>query len=182
MSLFGRNRWFVLAGGMTLAFAVVSATVPSGPVRTGIFDIGYLLLTLAVSVAMLAKAWSEQGANRRFWALMGSGCLLWACNQAAWVYFEVLRQADFPDPSIIDVFLFLHLVPMIAAVGLRPRHSDAGQKLRTGTLDFFLLLLWWVFLYAFAVFPAQYVSLNVPEYDRTFGVLYLAENGFFVVV
>jgi len=182
MSLFGSNRWFVLAGGMTLGFALVSATVPRGPLRTGIFDVGYLLLTLVIAVTMLAKAWSEQGANRRFWALMGSGCLLWACNQAAWVYFEVLRQADFPDPSIIDVFLFLHLVPMIAAVGLRPHHSEAGQKFRTGTLDFFLLLLWWVFLYAFAVFPAQYVSLNVPEYDRTFGVLYLAENGFFVVV
>jgi len=182
MSLFGRNRWFVLAGGMTLAFAVVSATVPSGPVRTGIFDIGYLLLTLAVSVAMLAKAWAEQGVNRRFWALMGSGCLLWSCNQAAWVYFEVLRHARFPDPSIMDVFLFVHLVPMIAAVGLRPHRSEAGQKFRVGTLDFFLLLVWWVFLYAFVVFPAQYVSLNVAEYDRTFGALYLVENGMLVLV
>lgn len=89
MSLFGRNRWFVLAGGITLAFAVVSVALPRGPALTGIFDIGYFLLTLAVGVAMLANAWSERGANRRFWALMGSGCLLWACNQGGWVYFEV---------------------------------------------------------------------------------------------
>jgi signal transduction histidine kinase len=182
MSLFGRNRWFMLAGGMTLAFAVVSVTVPRGPVLTGIFDVGYLLITLAMAVAMLANAWREQGANRRFWALLGSGCLLWACNQAAWIYFELLRRTTFPDPSIMDVFLFLHLVPMIAAVGLRPHRSEGEQKLRVGALDFLLLVVWWMFLYAFVVSPSQYVSLNVAQYDRTFGPLYTVESGMLVVV
>jgi signal transduction histidine kinase len=182
MSLFGRNRWFVLAGGVTLAFAVVSLALPRGPALTAIFDVGYLLLTLAVSVATLAKAWHERDATRRFWALMGAGSLLWACNQAAWVYFEVLRHTSFPDPSIMDVFLFLHLVPMIAAVGLRPHRSEGGQKFRVGALDFILLMVWWVFLYAFLVFSSQYVALNVAEYDRNFGSLYLVESGVFVIV
>ncbi len=182
MSLFGRNRWFVLAGGITLAFAVVSVALPRGPALTGIFDIGYFLLTLAVGVAMLANAWSERGANRRFWALMGSGCLLWACNQGGWVYFEVWRHTTFPDPSFMDLFLFLHLVPMIAAVGLRPHRSEGGQKFRVGALDFLLLLVWWVFLYAFVVFPSQYVVLNVAAYDRSFGPLYSVESGMLVVV
>ncbi len=182
MSLFRRHRWFVLAGGVTLAFAVVSLTVPRGPVLTAIFDVGYLLLTLAVGGVMLANAWSAHGANRRFWALIGSGCILWACNQAAWVYCEVLRHISFPDPSIMDVFLFLHLVPMIAAVGLRPHRSEAGQKFRVGALDFLMLVVWWVFLYAFVVFPSQYVSLNVAEYDRNFGPLYMVESGVLVLV
>jgi signal transduction histidine kinase len=182
MSLFGRHRWFALAGGITLAFAVVSLTVPRGAALTAIFDVGYLLLTLAVSGVMLANAWSAQGANRRFWALMGSGCILWACNQAAWVYCEVLRHISFPDPSLMDVFLFLHLVPMIAAVGLRPHRKDGGQKFRVGALDFLMLVVWWVFLYAFVVFPSQYVSLNVAEYDRNFGPLYMVESGVLVLV
>ena len=182
MSLFARNRWFVLAGGITLAFAVVSLTVPRGPVLTGISDIGYLLLSLVGGLAMLANAWSERGANRRFWALMGSGCLLWVCNQVAWVYFEIVRRTTFPDPSFMDLFLFLHLVPMIAAVALRPHRSEAGQKFRVGTLDFLLLLVWWVFLYAFVVIPSQYVSLNVAEYDMNFGPLYLVESGVLVLV
>jgi signal transduction histidine kinase len=182
MSLLGRNRWFVLAGGVTLAFAVVSLALPRGPALTAIFDVGYLLLTLAVSVATLTKAWHERDATRRFWALMGAGCLLWACNQGAWVYFEVLRHTSFPDPSIMDVFLFLHLVPMIAAVGLRPHRSEGGQKFRVGALDFILLMVWWVFLYAFLVFSSQYVALNVAEYDRNFGSLYLVESGVFVIV
>lgn len=182
MSLRKRHRWFVFAGGMTLAFTVVSLTVPRGPALTAIFDVAYLLLTLATGGVMLANAWSAQGANRRFWALMGSGCILWSCNQAAWVYCEVLRHINFPDPSIMDVFLFLHLVPMIAAVGLRPHRSVAGQKFRVGALDFLMLVVWWVFLYAFVVFPSQYVSLNVAEYDRNFGPLYMFESGVLVLV
>jgi signal transduction histidine kinase len=182
MGLFGRNRWFALAGGITLAFAVVSVTVPPGAVLTAISDVGYLLLTLAIGVAMLADAWGTRGANRRFWALMGSGCLLWAFNQAGWAYCEVVRHTAVPDPWFIDVFLFLHLIPMIAAVGLRPHRAEGEQKLRVGTLDFLLLLAWWVFLYAFVVFPSQYVSLNVAEYDRTYGALYLVESGVLVLV
>jgi signal transduction histidine kinase len=181
MSLFKRHRGFALAGGITLAFAVVSLTVPRGPALTTIFDFGYLLLTLSTGGVMLANAWSSHGANRRFWALMGSGCILWACNQAAWVYCEVLRHINFPDPSIMDVFLFLHLVPMIAAVGLRPHRHQGGQKFHVGALDFLLLVVWWVFLYAFVVFPSQYISLNVAEYDRNFGPLYLVESGVLVV-
>jgi signal transduction histidine kinase len=182
MSLFERHRWFALAAGTTLAFAAVSLTVPRGPLLTAIFDLGYLLLTLSASGVMLANAWSAHGANRRFWALMGSGCILWACNQAAWVYCEVLRHTSFPDPSIMDVFLFLHLVPMIAAVGLRPHRRQGEQKFHVGALDFLMLVVWWVFLYAFVVFPSQYVSLNVAEYDQNFGPLYMVESGVLVVV
>jgi len=182
MSLLGRNRWFVLAGGITLAFAVVSVAVPRGPLLTAISDVGYLLLSLVGVVAMLANAWSAHGATRRFWALMGSGCLLWVCNQVAWVYFEVFRHTSFPDPSFMDLFLFLHLVPMIAAVALRPHRSEDEQKFRVGTLDFGLLLVWWVFLYAFVVLPSQYVVLNVAEYDMNFGPLYLVESGALVLV
>src|SRR5580658_2197336 len=182
MSLFGRYRWFALSGVVTLALAVASLMMPRGRVLTGMVDVGYLLLTLTVGVVMLANAWSGQGTARRFWALMGWGCILWAFNGGAWVYFEVLRHTTFPDPSIMDVFLFLHPVPMIAAVGLRPHRRESEQKFRAGTLDFLMLLVWWVFLYAFVVFPSQYVSINVAEYDRNFGVLYLVESSVLVLV
>jgi signal transduction histidine kinase len=180
MSLFGRYRWFVLAGGVTLAFAVVSVTMPRGGLLAGISDVGYLVLMLAVAAAMLANGRSGSGATRRFWLLMGSGCVLWSLNEAAWVYYELFRHASFPDPSFMDVFLFLHPVPMIAAVGLRPHRSAGEEKSAAGTLDFLMLLVWWLFLYAFLVFPSQYVLSSVPEYDRNFGPLYLVECGVLV--
>jgi signal transduction histidine kinase len=182
MSAFQRYRWFVLAGGITLAFAAVSATVPRGFALTAIFDVGYSLLTLAAAAAMLTMAWSERGANRRFWALLGLGCVLWSVNQGAWIYFEVLHRTSFPDPSFADLFLFLHLVPMMAAVGLRPHRGEGEHKFRVGALDFLLLLVWWVFLYAFIVFPSQYISPNVAEYDRSFGPLYSVQSAMLVAV
>jgi signal transduction histidine kinase len=182
MSPFRRHRWFVLAGGITLAFAIVSLVVPRGPLLTAISDIGYFLLTLSVGVAMLANAWSTRGVNRRFWFLMAAGCILWAVDLAAWTYYEVLRQAGVPIVSFMDVFLFLHLVPMIAAIGLRPHRIEGEQKFRPGTLDFLLLLIWWVFLYAFVVFPSQYVSVSPMLYRKNFSELYLVEAGVLVLV
>ncbi|MGA8618557.1 MAG: ATP-binding protein [Candidatus Sulfotelmatobacter sp.] len=182
MSLFRQHRWFALAGVVTLAFAVPSLTLPRGPVLTAIFDVGYFLLILTVGLVMLANAWSERGFDQRFWLLMGSGCILWSCNLAAWTYYEVLRQAEVPSLGLMDVILFLHLIPMIAAVGLRPHRAEAEQRFRGGTLEFLLLLVWWVFLYAFVVFPSQYVSMNTALYQKNFASLYLLETGVFVLV
>jgi signal transduction histidine kinase len=182
MSLLRRHRWFALAGVITLAFAVVSLISHRGPALTAIFDVGYLLLTLAASAAMLANTWSERGVNRRFWALMASGCILWAANVAAWNFYEVVRKASVPTVWFMDVILFLHLIPMIAAVGLRPHRAEEEQRLRGGTLDFLLLLVWWGFLYAFVVFPSQYISVNDAIYSNNFASLYLVETGALVLV
>jgi signal transduction histidine kinase len=182
MSLFRRSRWFAVAWGITLGSALLSLTMPRGPALTALFDLGYFLLTLGTGLAMLVTALSAQGANRRFWTLMAAGLFLLASNQGAWVYDEVFRRVAVPDPWVPDIFLFLHLVPMIAAAGLRPQLAEGDQKFRLGTLDFFLLLVWWMFLYAFVVFPAQYVSLNVKVYDQNFTLLYVLESGVLVFV
>jgi signal transduction histidine kinase len=182
MSLFQRYRWFVLAGAITLAFALVSLAFPRGPAVAAVFDIGYFLLMVAACVAMLATAWAQQGINRRFWLLMSCGFFLWACDSAAWNYYEVIRHAPVPRQWFMNVILFLHLIPMIAAVGLRPHRSEREPRFRGGTLEFLLLLIWWVFLYAFIVFPPQYVSIDAALYERNSGALYLAETGVFVVV
>jgi signal transduction histidine kinase len=182
MTRFRRYRWFALAGGITLAFAVVSVTVPRGPVLTAVSDLGYLLLLLILGAAVLTNAWSARGAERHFWALLGSGIILWMSHQCGWVYCEVVRQTPVPDPWFMDVILFLHLIPMIAVVGLRPHRTEVEQKFGAGTLDFMLLLVWWVFLYAFIVFPSQYVSVNLAEYDRNYNSLYLIECAALVLV
>ena len=182
MSPFQRYRWFIRAGAVTLAFAAASLAISRGPALTALVDVGYLVLTLTIGVAVLVNAYLTHGASRRFWALMGSGYILWGCNQAGWAYYEVARRAIVPDPWSMDMFLFLHLIPMIAAVGLRPHRDEGEQKSRVGALDFLLLLVWWVFLYGFVVIPSQYVSVNVAEYDRNFGALYLVENAVLVLV
>ena len=48
--------------------------------------------------------------------------------------------------------------------------------MRLGSVDFFLLLTWWLYLYLFIVIPWQYVSPNEAVYGRSFDVLYACEQ------
>jgi hypothetical protein len=177
MSLFQRHRWFVAAAGITLAFAVVSLTASKSDGLTAFADIALLLLMLAAAGVTLANAWSRPGQERSFWALMTLGLSLWASNEAAWCNSEIVQHRPFPDPYFFDIILFFHLVPMIAAVMWRPDLEKKKGKVRLSVLNFLMLLGWWIFLYAFIVFPHQYVVLNVPAYNVYYDHVYLLENG-----
>ena len=165
-----------------MVFALIVLVLPHGPFVAAVTDFTDFLLTFASGIAMLANAATSKGLGRRFWALMGAGCLLWAANLGGWAYFEGLRQLDLPDPWVMDIFLFVHLIPMIAAITLRPHRSELEQKFRAGAFDFLLLLAWWLFLYAFVVFPYQYITVDAALYDRSYGALYLVESGVVVLM
>jgi signal transduction histidine kinase len=66
-------------------------------------------------------------------------------------------------------------------VALRP-HQLEERKLYFSTLNFLMMLVWWVFLYAFIVFPDEYVQLNVALYSPHYDLLYLVENMAFLGV
>lgn len=176
----GQYREVAFAAAITFAFAVVSIALPKGHAQCAISDLTYLLLLLTSGIVMLFNARKTHGRQQRFWLLMGSGYLLWATNASSWSYYDVLLRRAMPDPWFMDMFLFLHLIPIIAAVGLRPHRAEGEHKFRVGTLDFLLLLIWWVFLYAFVVFPSQYVNLDSAAYERSFAALYLVQNGVLV--
>ena len=167
----------ILAAGI-----VLWAAAPRGPAMAAFGDVSALVLLVAVSTAMLANAVSLRRA-RAFWALLGFGCLLWTIDNALWTYWEVIRKSDSPpDPFIGDVILFIHVVPFMAAIALRPHRPRKDNKALFDTVNFLTLLGWWVFLYAFVVFPEEYVVLNAPLYSRNYDVLYVLENLVLVLV
>jgi len=176
MSLFQRHRWFVAAAGITLAYAGVSLTAHKSDGLTAFADIAVLVLMLAAAGITLGNAWSRPGQERSFWVLMTFSLSLWACNEAAWCHNEILEHRSFPDPYFFDIILFFHLVPMISAVMWRPDLEKKKGRVRLSALNFMMLLGWWTFLYAFIVFPHQYVVLNVHSYNVSYDHLYLVEN------
>ena len=176
MNLFRRFRWFVAAGGVTLAFAVVSAIAHPSNRLTAFGDLTGLALMLgAVSIA-LSNALARPGRERSFWSLMAMGFSLWACNQAAWTYREMALHSKFPEASFLDVVLFFHAVPMIAAVLWRPDLVRTEGKSHLSLQNFLMLLGWWIFLYAFIVFPHQYVAPDLDLYNVCYSRLYLLAN------
>jgi len=171
-----RHWWSVSTAAIVLVYAAVSLTLPQGRPIIFFGDLVVLALLAAATAFLARSAWHSQGQVRLFWALIATGCFLWTINQALWSYYEVILRRDLPDPFIGDVILFIHVVPFMAAVALRPHRPQGEQKLYFSTLNFLMLLMWWVFLYAFIVFPDEYVVLNVHVYNRSYDLLYLVEN------
>lgn len=132
------------------------------------------------AIALIAIAWNARanhGHQRAFWILMAGGCLLWLMGQSMWMYYENIRREPVPIGYFGDLFFFLHIIPMIAATSLQP-HTDpsAEERLGLGYIDFVMLTMWWVFLYAFFVGPWQYVVTNEKVFNSHYNTLYAIEN------
>ena len=160
MSLFRRYRWFALAGGSNAGVrrSVVDCA-RAVPVLTAMADVAYLVLTLGAARRHAGQCMVGPDENRRFWALMGLGCVALGLQSSG---LGILRGLSahtiFPDPSFMD---FILVFPpgsddrcrwVGVHIGVR-----ASRNSESALLDFLMLLVWWVFLYAFIVFPRQYV-------------------------
>ncbi|HEY6372445.1 MAG TPA: ATP-binding protein [Candidatus Sulfotelmatobacter sp.] len=176
MSLLRRHRWFAAAAGITLAFAGTSLLARPSAGLTAFSDLTALALMLAATGITLANALRRPGQERSFWALMTLGFSLWACNQAAIFYCEVVQHRPVPEIFFFDIVLFIHAVPIIAAVGWRPDLAKKDGKIHLSLLNFMMLMGWWIFLYAFVVFPHQYVVLNSELYNEHYNQLYVLQN------
>jgi signal transduction histidine kinase len=176
MNLFRRDRWFAAAAGVTLAFAGVSALAHKSAGLTAFADLSGLALLLAAAGIALSNALARPGRERSFWALMTFGFSLWACYQAFWAYRDLFLHRQLPDISVFDIILFFHAVPMIGAVAWRPDLLRKEGSVHLNLRNFLMLLGWWIFVYAFLVFPHQYVVLNVELYNVCYKRLYLLEN------
>ncbi|HYM78181.1 MAG TPA: HAMP domain-containing sensor histidine kinase [Candidatus Dormibacteraeota bacterium] len=182
MSLFQRHRWFVAAAGITLAFTGVSLTAHKSAGLTAFADLAGLVLMLAALAITLANIATRPHKERSFWVLMALGFVLWSINQIAWTVQEALFKLEVPDPFVFDIVLFFHAVPMIAAIAWRPDLKNKEGRVLPSILNFLMLFGWWIFLYAFIVFPHQYISLNVGKYNIYYDRLYALENALLVGV
>jgi signal transduction histidine kinase len=139
------------------------------------------LVSLFASVALLLNVGSQIRRVRAFWILLAAGCASWFIAQVIWTYFEIVLHQEVPNPFVGDVIFFLHPVPMIAALALKPHDRRDDLNAHVSYVDFLLLLVWWVYLYAYVVIPWQYVAPNVIAYGVSYDNLYGAENLVLVV-
>jgi diguanylate cyclase (GGDEF)-like protein len=160
---------------------IVSLTVPRGTRLTAFGDLTQSALLLWATLSILSNVRTSYKKGQLFWALVAAGCGMWLCTQVLWTYFEVFLRQEVPNPFVGDVVLFLHVVPMMAALVVQPHIQQNDHSLRLVSLDFFLLLTWWLYLYLFIVIPWQYVSPNEAVYGRSFDLLYACEQVVLIV-
>jgi signal transduction histidine kinase len=170
------------AAGLLVSYTIVSLVARPGFALTAFSDITGTALWLAAVVAMLWAAFSNQGRTRWFWILLSAGAAMVGSNLGAWLYYEVIVRQTPPDPFWADIPLFLQPVPMMAAAAMRPGSKQQEQKFHLSTLNFLILLLWWIYVYMFLVYPNDYILPNKQAFNSYYYVLFVLEFGVMLAV
>jgi signal transduction histidine kinase len=170
-------KWWSAAVGACVALLAIAALILPHSFRlTALSDVVQALLLLAGTVFFVPRVIATQGRMRLFWGLMTLGVGFWFFYQLLWTYFEVWLRTDVPSIFAGDIVLFLHLVPLIAALAVRPHIPRDEYAARLGHLDFALLLVWWVYLYVLIVMSWQYAVPNEDAYTHNLNAAYLVEK------
>lgn len=156
--------------------AVCSLLLPHSFLLTAIGDGIQCILLSSFVVAACLNLRGPERRTRLFWTLVTVSAALWLLTQLLWTHSELFLRHEVPNPFIGDIVLFLHLVPLMAAMAVRPDVDRGQQSRRLGSLDFLLLLCFWLFLYLFVVIPWQYVALDEKAYGFAFDTLYFTEH------
>ena len=173
IALSGRQRlWLATLAAVVCVAALVSAAASQSFALTAFGDLVQCLFLTSLLVAFAVDVWACTRTVRIFFILLLLGAGLWLLAQILWTYFEVVLRRAVPNPFVGDVAIVLHLVPVVAALAIRPDRE--GRRSQLTSLDFILLFSWWLYLYLFFVIPWQYVLPDEQTYGVNFDVLYFA--------
>ena len=168
--------------GLLVAFALAPVVFPRPFFRVAMGNLVPLAVIVAACIVSVRNAVDSRGHPRLLWGLMAAGMALWGCNQAFYAWLEVVirRPMHFGFPG--DIVLFLHIVPIMAAVTIRPYRANEGEGIWASALNIFMLLVWWVVVYAFFVIPDEYVVPDISVFRVRWDLLYGVEGVALIVV
>lgn len=176
-----RSKAWIAAVAVSLATLVIAALILPNSFRlTALSDVVQCILLLSGTIALIQRASAARARSRLFWALMATGIFFWFSYQMFWTYYEVWLRTDVPELCAADVIMFLHIVPLMAALALRPHALQDEYAARLRRLDFALLIVWWGYLYVLIVIPWQYVVADIPVYNANLNALYSIEKFVFL--
>jgi signal transduction histidine kinase len=171
------SKLWTAAVAACLATLVLAALIlPQSFRLTALSDVIQCLLLFSGALSLIPHVVQSRGRLRLFWTLITTGITFWFSYQLIWVYYEVWLRADVPDLCAGDMILFLHIVPLMAALALRPHAPQDEYAARLRRLDFALMMVWWAYLYVLIVIPWQYVVADVSAYSGNLNMLYLIEK------
>ncbi|HXM97894.1 MAG TPA: ATP-binding protein [Candidatus Dormibacteraeota bacterium] len=162
----GKLNYFLLSGLALVAVSTVAAIfVPSCYPLTVFGDVLQFFLVAVVAFLFTKNASTTQGSTRVFWALLALSFAIWTASLAFWVYFEVWLKQPTPDFPFSDLLLFLKLAPLLMALALEPQKKDSLLSRVLGFLDLSLLMIYWLYLYAFWVSVYHAVPYALQTYN-----------------
>jgi len=172
--------WIATALLLTLVQLAATAILPRGLALSAVSDSASVLLLLALVIAFARNAIPARGRLRVFWIMQTVGWSVSLINQLWWMRYDVFLRKPVPMLFAGDVLLFVPGLLMLSGFLICPHLEQSRRSARLGAVDFLLLVLWWIFLYAYLVSCWQYVSPNEALYNRNYDTLYLGET--FVII
>lgn len=172
--------WIGVVAACVATLALAAVVLPQSFRLTALSDLIQCVLLFSATMALVPQILIARGRLQLFWTLIGTGITFWFSYQLFWTYYEVWLKKDVPDLCAGDMILFLHIVPLMAAVALRPHAPEDEYAARLRRLDFALMMVWWGYLYLLFVIPWQYVVPDVAAYGGNLNWLYLIEKAAFL--
>ena len=168
--------WFVAAGILACSQIFFSLLLPNGYTLHVFSDGLQTLLLLACYLTTLPNQVGGRGSSSTFWTLLSLGFALWLLNQVLWTFYEAVLQAPPPSGFWGDVVLYLHVVPMMMALAVRPHvHQDENPSL-LHIANAGMVIVWWLYLYLYFVTPWRTIAHLPSWWDQNYNVVYGAAN------
>ncbi|MGO9862745.1 MAG: sensor histidine kinase [Terriglobales bacterium] len=178
-----RQNWPLLGGAcLLLAFAVAPGVFPSPFFRVAMGNLVPLAVIGAACIVSVRNAVDSRGHPRMLWGLMAAGMVLWGCHQAVYTWLEVVIRQPMRHGFPGDIVLFLHIVPIMAAVTIRPYRANEGEGIWPSTMNVLMLVVWWVVVYTFFVFPDEYIVPDFSVFRLRWVLLYRVEMAALIVM
>jgi hypothetical protein len=121
------SSWLTALIGIVVIKAVLSLAVKPGSFLVDYSGISYFLLLFLATCFAIRNGIENRLGARPFWLFLAIAYGLWAFDQWLFLYYELGLHIEVPDNSIADPLLFLHIVPLMAAVATFP-HRDASDR------------------------------------------------------
>src|SRR5882762_1011024 len=170
------KAWIV--DSVCLASVVTAAPLlaPSAFFGTVFNDAIQVSVAVVLIVLMARNAALNHGHVRVFWILAAVATSVWALSSACWFLSDIFTHAQNVDIPLADAAVFFKTVLLMAALALEPHISHRVGRRSIGLLDYLLVLVYWMYLYAMFVFAQSLMPAGGISSEFRFLVMHFACN------
>jgi signal transduction histidine kinase len=168
--------------GVFLVSSLAALLLPEGFALAVLGDTLQVGLVAAATILSWLNFLRSHSRVRIFWFLIFTGSLLWTISNGIWALYEVWLARPVPDVALVDILLFVKVVPLTAAIAMAPDREQDVHLRAFGLLDVFVLMIFSLYLFAFGVFAYRLLPGAVATYNFHFNLADAIGNQILVVV
>lgn len=160
----------ILGLGIFVASLLAALLFPKGLALAAFGNTVQVGLIAAVTLISFRNFLRTRARMRIFWLLIFTGSLLWTVSNSIWAIYELWLARPVPDVAVVDILLFVKVVPLTAAIAIAPNRNNETYSRAFGLLDVFVLMVFSLYLFAFGVFAYRLLPGAHASYDFYFNL------------